>query len=234
MADNQGQKERLKLFISTLGISTKAFEEKCNLSNGYVSSIRRGVGYKAIEQITETYKQLNSTWLLTGTGDMLEAPRELNPIPVFGPDVNILQVPMVSQYAYGSYLNGFSDQEYIDTLPSIPFLVDKGYNGKYMCFEVKGDSMDDRSINSYPEGCIVLCRELKLDLWQYKLHFSEWDFVLVHRSKGIIIKQILNHNPETGQIVCHSLNPLYADFIINISELVQIFNVVKKQLSTKR
>lgn len=72
MTVNQGQKERLKLFIESLNITTRAFEEKSGLSNGYVNAIRRGVGYKALELISNSFPQLNSTWLVTGSGSMLK------------------------------------------------------------------------------------------------------------------------------------------------------------------
>lgn len=78
MISNQGQKERIKLFIKHLNISTKGFELSCGLSNGYISSIRKGIGYKAIEQITEKYTNLNPLWLLTGEGEMLKPMRVID------------------------------------------------------------------------------------------------------------------------------------------------------------
>ena len=73
MPDNQTQKDRIKIFISSLGIPTREFEANCSLSNGYISSIRKGIGHKAIEQITERYPNLNAIWLLMGEGEMLRS-----------------------------------------------------------------------------------------------------------------------------------------------------------------
>ena len=35
-------------------------------------------------------------------------------------DKNIMYVPMVNQYAYAGYMRGYSDAEYIDSLPKMP------------------------------------------------------------------------------------------------------------------
>ena len=42
---------------------------------------------------------------------------------------SIMHVPMVSQYAYSGYLSGFADNEYMETLPTVPFMVDKEAKG---------------------------------------------------------------------------------------------------------
>lgn len=49
-------------------------------------------------------------------------------------DVTIMHVPLVSQYAYAGYLAGYGDHEYIDGLPSVPFIVDREGRGNYIAF----------------------------------------------------------------------------------------------------
>jgi hypothetical protein len=143
---------------------------------------------------------------------------------------SIMNVPLVNQYAYAGYLCGYSDPEYIGALPTIPFPVDREYKGQYICFEVKGDSMDDGSKYSFDQGDIVLCREISRDYWKTKLHIKQWNaFVIVHQTEGILIKQIIDHDVENGIITIHSLNPLYEDRQIHLSEVKMLFNVVKMQ-----
>jgi hypothetical protein len=72
VADIEGQKERLKAFVKYTGLPVYKFEARCGLSNGYISSMRRGIGYKALEQISETFPELNTAWLQTGQGEMLK------------------------------------------------------------------------------------------------------------------------------------------------------------------
>ena len=147
--------------------------------------------------------------------------------------VNIMMVPVVSSYAYAGYLSGVSSPEYLEDLPTIPFLVDKEYKGRYVAFEVKGDSMDDGTYNSYLPGDIVLGREIQKLHWKNKLHINKWDFVIVHNISGILIKKIAAHNPETGDIIARSLNNMYDDIHLNLEDIHQLFNVVKVERTKK-
>jgi len=69
-------KKRLKEFIKTLPIGEAAFEKKVGLSNGLVSNIGDGVRKVTMEKITSVYPELNSSWLLTGEGEMLKTKNE--------------------------------------------------------------------------------------------------------------------------------------------------------------
>ena len=83
MADFQNQKERLKMFISSINLTNAAFEKSLGLSNGYINSMRKGLGYDKLEQISNLYTDLNMGWLLTGEGEMLKSSspkEELSPI----------------------------------------------------------------------------------------------------------------------------------------------------------
>ena len=157
-----------------------------------------------------------------------------NAIPVNFSEMNVMMVPLVNKFAYAGYLNGFGDNEYIEELPKIPFADDVEHKGDYLCFEVKGDSMDNDSSESYLEGDIILCRNVRQDFWRSKLHINKWDFVIVHKSDGILLKRILSHNIETGELLLHSLNDFYEDRIINIKDVVQILNVVDVKRKIKR
>ena len=165
---------------------------------------------------------IDPSWLMTGEGNKKKV---VEAIPI---DVNcILNVPLVNQYAYAGYLCGYADAEYIETLPTIPFIVDHEAHGHYIAFEVRGDSMNDGTEESYLEGDRLLCREIKRELWiDSKLHIRKWDFVIVHK-EGVLIKRIVEHNVENGTITVHSLNPIYPDKVISLAEVYQIFNVIE-------
>lgn len=145
--------------------------------------------------------------------------------------------PFVSQKAYAGYLSGFADTEYVESLPTVAFPVDHTPQGNYMVFEVKGNSMDDGSYDSYLEGDLLLCREVRMDLWkESKLHFTKWDFVIVH-NEGVIVKRIIRHDVENHTITIHSLNPdkkEYPDKTIDLCEVRQILNVVSMMRPRKR
>lgn len=139
----------------------------------------------------------------------------------------LMNVPLVNQYAYAGYLSGYSDEEYVVRLPKVPFLVDREYKGTYRCFEVRGDSMDDGTVDSYLPGDKVLGRQIAQAHWVNKLHIRKWDFIIVHKTEGILIKRIADHQTEQGLLRLHSLNPLYEDADIHLKDVVEIYNVVQ-------
>lgn len=64
-------KERTITFIKHKGISVKRFEEICNLSNGYISSMRKGFGEDKLNNVLKSFPELNRDWLIYGEGEML-------------------------------------------------------------------------------------------------------------------------------------------------------------------
>lgn len=147
---------------------------------------------------------------------------------------HILNVPLVNQYAHAGYLSGYADPEYVETLPTLPFIIDQEAHGNYIAFEVKGDSMDDGTDEAYKEGDRLLCREIQKHLWaESKLHIRKWDFVIVHK-EGILVKRITDHNVEACTITIHSLNPLYPDRQLHLQDVRQIFNVIEMSRPRRR
>lgn len=174
-------------------------------------------------KILADYFGVTVEWLMTG-----EENKSSSEVQIV--DTNVMMVPLVNQYVHAGYMSGYADEEYVETLPKIPWIVDKEYKGRYISFEVKGDSMDDGLKHSYEQGDILLCREINPDYWKCKLHIHQWDaFVIVHKTEGIVVKQIIDHDVEKGIITVHSFNPIYEDYKIDLREVAQIFNVVKQQ-----
>ena len=62
-------KKRLVEYANYIGLSPHAFETSCGLSNSYCAN-DNAVGTNAQKKITETYPDLNMTWVLTGIGSM--------------------------------------------------------------------------------------------------------------------------------------------------------------------
>jgi DNA-binding XRE family transcriptional regulator len=200
-----------------LKLTQKQLADILGVSFNTISNWERG------EVIPETKFGIIKSFLNQEKHNIVNEP---NLIPVSYNEMNVMLVPLVNKYAYAGYLNGFSDDEYIDDLPKITFADDVEHKGEYLCFEVKGDSMNDESHASYLEGDILLCRNVRKDYWKSKLHINKWDFVIVHKTDGILLKRIINHDVEKGLITIHSLNDYYQDKIIHLKDVFQIFNVV--------
>ena len=65
-------KQRLVQFIKMMHLTQKAFEERCGMGNGYVNSIRKGIGPEKMQDIIRAFPELNRAWLLFGEGEMLK------------------------------------------------------------------------------------------------------------------------------------------------------------------
>lgn len=218
---------RLKQLLLDSGLSQSKFAEKAGIRQNNMSEMlsgKRPIGINIANKISISFG-INPDWLLAGIGEK-QKQNEVVQITTGG----VMMVPLVNQYAHAGYMSGYADVGYLETLPKIPWVVDREYKGKYISFEVRGDSMDDGLKHSYEQGDILLCREVSPEYWTCKLHINAWDaFVIVHKTDGIVLKQILEHDVEKGVITCHSFNPLYEDFKIDLREVAQIFNVVKLQ-----
>lgn len=217
-----------KLFNGNKNQFAKAINEAPTSVNNILGSRQSVPSAKFLESIINSIEHINAAWLLAEVGNMLTTQKQEEAAPI--QDEHIMMVPLVNQYAQAGYMMGWADVAYIETLPKIPWIVDKEYKGKYISFEVRGDSMDDGMKHSYEQGDILLCREIGCDYWKSKLHFNAWDaFVIVHKTDGIVLKQIVDHDVENGIITCHSFNPIYPDFKVDLRDIAQLFNVVKQQ-----
>lgn len=244
--------ERIKLIMEQEGYNKNSFSSAIGMGNNVtitrIINEKRKPSRKTLEKISQQFPQYNPTWLLFGTGEVyLPKTEETVSISIkdiqkaqnpstnfqFTPNVHpvenigFMNVPLIHIRAQCGYLNGYGDSEYIDTLPSLPVIVDRSYHGHYRLFEAEGDSMDDGSRNSICDGDIILGREVRRDLWQYRLHINDWYFIIVHRTEGISIKKITEHDIEHAIITCHSLNDMFRDYQICLDEVAELYNLIK-------
>lgn len=204
-----------------------------SISQGRISNAKSGkneIGIDVVSAVCSQYPRINSEYIITGHG----MPMKEDDATRFNPPHGRVGIPLISQYAYAGYLTGYGDSEYIDTLPIIDFTPDREMTGNWLAFEVKGDSMDDGSKDSYESGEILICREVEPHLWSNsRLHYNHRDFVIIHKD-GILIKRIVSHDVENHRITIHSINPIYNDRIIDLADVRQLFSIVESRKQRAR
>ena len=221
----------------SLKLRQKDFGEKIGIKQAYLSEIESGkkpLTEELYNNIIEVFgmDKVSEYFINTDNSDIIANSNTNEAIPIN--QHYIINVPLVNQYAQAGYLCGYEDATYMATLPTIPFIVDHEAQGNYVAFEVKGDSMNDGTEDSYLEGDRLLCREIQSHLWvTSKLHIRKWDFVIVHQ-EGILVKRIIDHNVDSHTITIHSLNDMYPDRVIDLTEVKQIFNVIELQRPRRR
>jgi len=138
-------------------------------------------------------------------------------------------VKKVPVKAFGSYLSDFQDVDYLYELEEVTFTVDHLGKGKYMCFEVEGDSMNGGNLYDSPDGAELLCRELGKQHWKDGFRDSTYGWVIVHK-QTVLFKDIIGFDENSGEITCHSRSglPNHPDFKINLNDVNQILKVIKR------
>ncbi|NII81684.1 MULTISPECIES: helix-turn-helix transcriptional regulator [unclassified Pedobacter] len=223
------------------------FAKAIKTSKSYFSEIKSSRKIpKTMGQKLEDNLRVSRRWFENNEGEMilpvdisngrligeLNYPIEQGETPFIelGDGQYLMVMPLVNEYAYAGYLSGYADPEYIEELSKHTIIVTKQHRGNYRAFEIVGDSMDDGSKESIPDGSIATGREIQRHLWRSPFHTHRFkDYIIVHKTEGILNKRIIKHDVESGFITCHSLNPdkdTYPDFNIQLDDVKQIFNIV--------
>ena len=219
--------ERLKQIRIHLGLSQDKFSASIGLKQGSYSDIERGRVKALSESVMLLLKityNVNPDWVANENGSIFLDKTSGNGKVLA--DLDYIDVPLVPVRGKAGFFAGYGDKEYIETLPTRQVIVDREYKGRYLCFEVDGDSMDDGTRDSICDRDIVLGREVRRELWEHKLQIKNWNFIIVHK-EGISIKNIIEHDCETYMIKCHSLNPLFDDFDLRLDDVVELYNLIK-------
>ena len=232
--------ERLRTLQKVLGYtSQQAFADALGIKQGSLSDIYRaknGIGVSGQIKIALSKHGVNIDWLDTGEGEMLrmaeekaeEKPHhiESNVRPVLEGEREWVEIPLVPYRARAGVLSGFGDPDWQEGKQTMHVLVDRRLRGDYLIYEVEGDSMDDGTTNSFLEGDFLLCRVLPKSDWQYGIKKRTMTFcVIATEAEGVVLKQVTRHDKAEGVITCHSLNPAYDDYEVNLSDVQAIFYV---------
>ena len=207
-------KERIIEFINYKGISKNAFENACNMSKRYLSNLKGTPGARIIKKIHDAIPELNTTWLITGTGEMLSKDTEnqeptileenrapILPTAVAGsPDTDILK------YVQKNYENlELSHVVVLDTPIDMWHIIRD--DAMFPTFKV-GDKIALLAYNKGEESPIP-----------GKIYAVDTT------SNGLVIRKLIPE--ENVGYIAKSLNEeRYPDFIIKEEEIIRIFRIV--------
>lgn len=243
--NTQERWQRFKFIMEQEGEDYMSLSEKMKFSS--FSTVYRIVFQKTTprestcQKLLDLYPYYSQLWLLHGRGPIYSAQWE-DAIPnlkdgdnhfthqnaSYYSNLQKMDVPFVPVHARAGILSSYEDQTFIENLEIRPVLTDRKYFGKYMLFEVEGDSMVDGSMNSLLDRDILLCREIRQDYWMHKLHTHNWPyFVFVTRTEGVVVKCIKEQKIQEGIFILSSLNTEYKDLVIDVRDVQEIYNVVQ-------
>lgn len=223
-------KSRVKVFCEHLKISVSTFEKSINVSNGYVNSISKSIGLEKISTILENYSTLNLEWLLTGQGDMLKSTLSTNivnePAALYNnltPQVVTVDnqgndnIIMVSVKAQAGYLNGYSDPQFIEKLPT--YRLPNISNGVFRMFQIKGHSMNP----TLHQGSYVAAQFV--DNWVDDIKDNRI-YIVVSQEDGVVAKRCLNRIKKYNNLFCKSDNRKeYPSYNIEVEDIKEVWEV---------
>lgn len=209
-------KDRTLEFIKFKGLTMKAFEQRCDLSTGYVTSMRKGYGSEKLNNVLTAFPELNREWLLYGEGDMLSSTSSAQPQPSVKnervADDEAYKVPLVPVSALAGSLNDFSlsvKRDDCETVISPIKDID-------MAIKISGDSMEPE----YPSDSQVFIKKVN------ERAFLEWGRVYVlNTCNGIVIKRLMPTN-DPNTVLCESINPKYPPFEVNLENVNGVYRVI--------
>lgn len=239
-------KEKLKpgTFAKVIGVTPTQIYD---LLSGKTKKISESMA----DKIINAFPAYNKVWVLTGSGDPIQT--SLIQIPIKDEEGEFytenhnsvkfydlggkyrMSVKLVPFAAYGRFANECETLEpEKESWEEESFETDKIVHGKYFAFEVRGESMDDGTRNSFEEGDRVLVRELDRVHWMTGLRFDDHPFWVVVFDSSVLIKQIVSQNLENGTITFHSLNPSpeYSDFTLEMDKIRALYYVLQKKPKT--
>lgn len=130
-------------------------------------------------------------------------------------------IELVPVKASAGYLNGYSDPEYVASLPKFSLPIFK--QGTYRAFEIKGDSM-----LPLPSGSIIISEYVE-DWNDLKVGETA---VIISSNEGVVYKRIGSKIRADRGLKLVSDNQIYEPYYITADEIVEIWKA-KGYISTE-
>lgn len=150
---------------------------------------------------------------IASVGRMAAQKRGLNILTIACDDDEKENITLVGQKASAGYLNGYADQEYMESLPQFQ-LPTLSKQGTYRAFELAGDSMLPLVSGTVVVGAYVD---------QPNAIKSGKTYVLVTRTEGVVYKRVFNYLEENGKLFLVSDNEQYKPYDIKGEDVLEVW-----------
>lgn len=217
-AKNKPFHYNLRQLRKRAGLTQGTLAEKLNLKRAVIGAYEEGRAEPKIENLIKIASFFNKTVdELVGSIIDLDNPNQkkdrLRILAITVNDQDRENIEVVGAKAQAGYLAGYSDPEYITSLPkmSVPYL--KG--GTYRAFEIEGDSMHP----TLETGDMVICKFVENYTW-----IQDHAIYVVVSDEGIVVKRIKTHKSQnTLELI--SDNKYYPPYKVHLNTIREIWQV---------
>lgn len=203
-----------------IGVIPQRFHD---IANGKTKAF----SYEIADKITTAFPEVDKNFLLTGEGTMLAGESEVkaNAKELDPEALNWISVPVIPFRAMAGSTGWYEDVFADDWKEKRTVIAPLGAKAiDHAIFTVTGDSMEPTLI----EGDEILAKHVPFDCYKENrlriYNYSIW--IIATKSEGILIKNITEHDVENHTITCHSFNDKYSDFVLDLSEVKDIYHIV--------
>lgn len=215
-------KDRIEIFIENQHIKRSVFEKSCGFSNGYTRNLKGSPSASKIEDILNSFPELNRVWLVTGEGNMLKADATKSNTRLIGEaysasqrDADVSLVDFIPVSAHASFIEDYPCAAEFDQLPVILKSEEKADIESLKIFEVEGDSM----IPTIQPGAMVLTKLIPECRW----HYAEGVVVAAYDDFVVLKRVIRNELLTSNRIILGSDNERYGEMTVAAADLRAMF-----------
>jgi transcriptional regulator with XRE-family HTH domain len=211
--------KNLKFLRTEMGITQAELCEKLGVQRTMISAYEDGRSEPKLSSLDILAKvfQVSIDELLNHDiqekGRKVAQNKEVKILTIAVDDHDRENITMVGQKASAGYLNGFSDPEYMESLPQF-HLPNLATNKSYRAFEISGDSMLPLVSGTLIIGAYVeQLSEIK----------SGKTYVLVTATEGVVYKRVFNYLNENGKLFLVSDNEHYKPYEVKGEDVMEIW-----------
>ena len=213
--------ERIIELIDYKGLNKRKFYLKTGLSNGFLDKVK-DIGTSKIENILNTFPDVNPIWLITGEGDMIKSQGLVKNI-VSEPESNYNRLDKYNTYiadvrASAGIGNIMTNRSELNNLPTM--LIPNAPNGLNISFQITGESMHPtvRHLDYVVATKIDSPNEIR----------EGFVYVIIDKDDGVLLKRIYKQGEDYSII---SDNPDYPPYTRSKYDIIAFFKAFLRMSS---